>query len=113
MRIAIDARKLRDYGIGTYVRNLLRYLSRIDTTTEYVLLCRGEDCGIEEELGDNFRSVVEDSPAYSIKEQVTVPIALRREGVDLFHAPHYVLPPLTPCKSIVTIHDCIHLRFPQ
>jgi glycosyltransferase involved in cell wall biosynthesis len=31
----------------------------------------------------------------------------------LFHAPHYVLPPLTPCKAVVTIHDCIHLRFPQ
>ena len=113
MRIAIDARKLRDYGIGTYVRNLLRYLSRIDKSTDYVLLCRSEDCGIEEELGQNFRSVVEDAPAYSVREQMTVPIALRREGVDLFHAPHYVLPPLTPCKSIVTIHDCIHLRFPQ
>ncbi|HEX6974380.1 MAG TPA: glycosyltransferase family 1 protein [Vicinamibacterales bacterium] len=113
MRIAIDARKLRDYGIGTYVRNLLRYLSRFDQATDYVLLCRSEDCGIDEELGENFRSVVEDAPAYSVQEQVTVPIALRREGVDLFHAPHYVLPPLTPCKSVVTIHDCIHLRFPQ
>ena len=38
---------------------------------------------------------------------------LRRERADLFHAPHYVLPPLTPCRSVVTIHDCIHLRFPQ
>ena len=113
MRIAIDARKLRDYGIGTYVRNLLRYLSRIDHTTEYVLLCQGEDCGFEEELGENFRSVVENAPAYSIREQISVPVALRREGIDLFHAPHYVLPPLTPCKSVVTIHDCIHLRFPQ
>ena len=113
MRIAIDARKLRDYGIGTYVRNLLRYLSRIDRSTEYVLLCRGEDCAIEGELGENFRAVVEEAPAYSVREQISVPIALRREGVDLFHAPHYVLPPLTPCKSVVTIHDCIHLRFPQ
>jgi hypothetical protein len=41
-----------------------------------------------------------------------VPLDLRREGPDLFHAPHYVLPPLTPCRSVVTIHDCIHLRFP-
>ena len=24
-----DARKLRDYGIGTYIRNLLRHLARI------------------------------------------------------------------------------------
>jgi glycosyltransferase involved in cell wall biosynthesis len=36
-----------------------------------------------------------------------------RQGVTLFHAPHYVLPPLIRCRSVVTIHDCIHLMFPQ
>ena len=40
LRIAIDARKLHDYGIGTYVRNLLRELARQDDDDEYVLLCR-------------------------------------------------------------------------
>ena len=113
MRIAIDARKLRDYGIGTYVRNVLRHLSRLDRSTEYVLLCQAQDCGVAEELGENFRAVRQAAPAYSVREQVAVPLDLRREGIDLFHAPHYVLPPLTPCKAIVTIHDCIHLRFPQ
>jgi glycosyltransferase involved in cell wall biosynthesis len=113
LRIAIDARKLRDYGIGTYVRNLLRHLSRIDSTTEYVLFCRAEDCGDLEELGENFRAVPEPARPYSASEQLRIPMDLRREGIDLFHAPHYVLPPLTPCKSVVTIHDCIHLRFPQ
>ena len=33
--------------------------------------------------------------------------------MTLFHAPHYVLPPLVQCRSVVTIHDCIHLMFPQ
>ncbi len=33
VRIAIDARKLHDYGIGTYVRNLVRWLSRARTAT--------------------------------------------------------------------------------
>jgi glycosyltransferase involved in cell wall biosynthesis len=113
LRIAIDARKLRDYGIGTYVRNLLRHLSRIDSKTEYVLFCRAADCGTAEELGENFRAVPERARTYSLKEQLRIPMDLRREGIDLFHAPHYVLPPLTPCKSVVTIHDCIHLRFPQ
>lgn len=113
MRIAIDARKLRDYGIGTYVRNVLRYLSRIDRDTDYVLLCRGQDCDIVAELGENFRTLRESAPAYSFREQFSVPMDLRREKVDLFHAPHYVLPALTPCRSVVTIHDCIHLRFPQ
>jgi glycosyltransferase involved in cell wall biosynthesis len=113
VRIAIDARKLRDYGVGTYVRNLLRHLARLDAATEYVVLCRTADRAAVAELGENFRAVSEPSGAYSVREQFAVPLALRREGATLFHAPHYVLPPLTPCRSVVTIHDCIHLRFPQ
>jgi glycosyltransferase involved in cell wall biosynthesis len=113
MRIAIDGRKLRDYGIGTYVRNLLRQLGRQDTTNEYVVFCREHDCDAIEELGPRFRAITETADTYSIAEQFTLPAALRRAGAELFHAPHYVLPPLTPCRSVVTIHDCIHLRFPQ
>ena len=113
MKIAIDARKLRDYGIGTYIRNLVRHLARIDRTTEYVLIVQPADIEIASELGDNFRTVPDWSRSYSLREQFSIPLDLRREKVDLFHAPHYVLPPLTPCKSVVTIHDCIHLRFPQ
>jgi glycosyltransferase involved in cell wall biosynthesis len=113
VRIAIDARKLHDYGIGTYVRNLIRQLARQDQTTEYVLLCHPDDCVAAKALGENFRAVPDDSRPYSIREQISVPMDLRREGVDLFHAPHYVLPPLVLCPSVVTIHDCIHLMFPQ
>ena len=113
VRVAIDARKLHDFGIGTYVRNLLHHLARLDRDTDYVLLCRRGDDAETVSLGDNFRVVTERSPNYSVREQLAVPLALGRAGANLFHAPHYVLPPLTPCRSIVTIHDCIHLRFPQ
>ena len=113
MRIAIDARKLHDFGIGTYVRNLLRHLARIDRDSEYVLLCHRADLGIAAQLGPNFRTVLEPSPNYSIREQFHVPWVLHRERPDVFHAPHYVLPPLSRCRSLVTIHDCVHLMFPQ
>ena len=113
MRIGIDARKLHDFGIGTYLRNLLRQLARMDCQTEFVILCRPEDRETVAALGDNFRAVVQTAPNYSISEQLRIPLALAREGVTLFHAPHYVLPPLVRCKSVVTIHDCIHLMFPQ
>ena len=113
MRIGIDARKLHDFGIGTYIRNLLRHLARLDHDTDYVLLCRGEDQQPLTELGPNFRAVVEKSANYSLSEQLNIPRALRREKVTLFHAPHYILPPLVSCRSVVTIHDCIHLMFPQ
>jgi glycosyltransferase involved in cell wall biosynthesis len=113
MRIAIDARKLHDYGIGTYVRNLLRQIARQDHENEYVLICSPQDCASVEALAENFRAIPDRSRPYSIREQITVPLDLRRERAELFHAPHYVLPPLVPCRSVVTIHDCIHLRFPQ
>ena len=43
VRIGIDARKLHDFGIGTYIRNLLRQLARLDRETEFVLFCRPDD----------------------------------------------------------------------
>jgi glycosyltransferase involved in cell wall biosynthesis len=113
MRVAIDARKLHDFGIGTYIRNLLRHLAHTDQDTEFVLLCEEADLGVAAQLGPNFRTVLEPSPNYSLREQVHVPWVLRRERPDLYHAPHYVLPAGVRCPSVVTIHDCIHLMFPQ
>ena len=113
MRIGIDARKLHDFGIGTYIRNLLRELAKMDHDTEYVILSRPDDDKAVRALGDNFRPVAETAGNYSLAEQIAIPRALKREHVDLFHAPHYVLPPLVSCPSVVTIHDCIHLMFPQ
>jgi glycosyltransferase involved in cell wall biosynthesis len=113
VRIGIDARKLHDFGIGTYIRNLLRQLARLDHDAEYVIFSRPEDREALAALGANFRAVPETARNYSFAEQVKIPLAVRRERVTLFHAPHYVLPPLVRCPSVVTIHDCIHLMFPQ
>ena len=113
MKIGIDARKLHDFGIGTYIRNLLRQLARLDRDSEFVILCQPGDCETIASLGGNFRPLPETARNYSIAEQLRVPLALKRERVTLFHAPHYVLPPLVRCRSVVTIHDCIHLMFPQ
>ena len=113
VRIAIDARKLHDFGIGTYVRNLVRGLARATYADTYVLLCRAEDAAFVGSLGPRFEALVESAGNYSLREQISVPLALRRARVDLFHAPHYVVSPLTMCPYVVTIHDCIHLRFPQ
>jgi glycosyltransferase involved in cell wall biosynthesis len=113
MRVAIDARKLHDFGIGTYIRNLLRQLARLDHDSEFVLLVGPADRDVAAELGPNFRAVVESSPNYSVREQWRLPLVLRRERPDVFHAPHYVLPFGIGCRAVVTIHDCIHLMFPQ
>jgi glycosyltransferase involved in cell wall biosynthesis len=113
MRIAIDARKLHDFGIGTYIRNVLHGLARIDQQTEYVVLCRPGDAEPVAAVGTNFRPVAETAGPYSLAEQVRIPLTLAREGAHLLHEPHYVLPVATRCHAVVTIHDCIHLMFPQ
>jgi len=113
MKIAIDVRKWRDYGIGTYVRNVVRHLARLDRETTYLLFCNPADESTLRDLAENFVPVVDAASGYGLREHVSIPLKLRRLGADLLHSPHYVRPLLCPVPSVVTIHDCIHLLFPQ
>ncbi len=108
--IGIDARKLRDFGIGTYVRNLVEALGRIDHENQYVLFV-GK--ATPDRLPPNFQLVVERSPLYSLRELMALSWRLLRLRLDLYHATHYVLPSLVPCRAVVTIHDIIHLLYPE
>ncbi len=113
MKIAIDVRKWRDFGVGTYVRNLVRHLARLDHETTYFLFCHDSDEATLRDLAENFVPVVESSAGYGVREHLSIPFKLRRLGAELLHSPHYVRPLLCPIPSVVTIHDCIHLLFPQ
>jgi glycosyltransferase involved in cell wall biosynthesis len=113
LKIAIDVRKWKDFGIGTYVRNLVRHLARLDHETTYFLFCDDADEYTLRDLAENFVPVVDDSPGYSIKEHFSLAHKAHKLGVDLLHSPHYVLPILCRRPKVVTIHDCIHLQFPQ
>jgi glycosyltransferase involved in cell wall biosynthesis len=113
MRIAIDVRKINDFGIGTYLRNLIRHLPRFDAANEYHLLGYPQDEELLRSLSPSFRLHFVAAPNYSVSEHWAIPIALRRIDADLFHAPHYVVPLLLSCPSVVTVHDVIHLLFPQ
>lgn len=105
MRIVIDGRKIADYGIGTYIRGLLRGLAELHGDGEdYVVLA---PAGARDLIP--FEHVIADAPHYSVSELFTVGRAVRRLRPDVFHAPHYVLP-FTGVPSVVTIHDLIHLR---
>ncbi len=112
-RIGIDARKLTDFGIGTYIQNLLPALARIDSTNRYLIFARPEHAERIAELPDNFRFVSEKAPGYSVRELVALPWQILRHRLDLFHATHYVLPYLVACKTVVSIHDIIHVLYPE
>ena len=111
--IAIDARKLSDFGIGTYTRNLIDALGELDQENQYILFAGQQGSQDLETLPDNFRVVIERSPSYSIRELMALSWRLFRLKVDLYHSTHYVLPAVVPCRAVVTIHDIIHLLYPE
>ena len=56
--IVIDARRIRDFGIGTYIRSLVRALGGIDRTNEYTLVSGPADVRTLTGLPDNFHYAV-------------------------------------------------------
>jgi len=104
MRIGIDARKLADYGIGTYIRGLLRGLEEIAAPEEYVVFAPATAA-----IPARFEHIPFDAPHYSARELLDLGRAIGRARLDLFHAPHYVVP-FTATPVVVTIHDLIHLH---
>ncbi len=112
-RIGIDARKWSDYGIGTYVQNLVRSLAQIDDENRYFIISGARHHMEIAELPENFRFVQANAGGYTLREQTSIPWRIFRRRLDLFHATHYVLPYLVPSKTVVSIHDIIHLLFPQ
>ncbi|MFP3941821.1 MAG: glycosyltransferase family 4 protein [Thermoanaerobaculia bacterium] len=111
--IGIDARKVQDFGIGTYIRNLVAGLAEIDDENCYVLFTGSQGRDSFDGLPENFHIVVERSPVYSARELMALSWRLFRLRLDLYHATHYVLPLATPSRIVVTIHDIIHLLYPQ
>ena len=43
LKIVIDARRIRDFGIGTYIRNLIQALAKVDQRNKYVLVASAAD----------------------------------------------------------------------
>jgi glycosyltransferase involved in cell wall biosynthesis len=113
--IGVDARKIKDFGIGSYIRHLLEAIGRREESRQYrfrVYVRRADRDGLAA-LPDHFEVVTEESPGYSLAELTRFAWRLFRERLDLFHATHYVLPPLFRSRSVVTIHDIIHVLYPQ
>lgn len=113
MRIVIDARKVGDYGIGTYIQGLGRVMPTLAPTDEFIYLGDPDGVGGTPLVGPNVSWARNRSRKYGMGELVSVSWQARRLGADVFHSPHYVYPVMLPCPGVVSVHDCIHLRFPR
>jgi hypothetical protein len=111
MRLALDARKLTDFGIGTYITQLVRGLAaRPDVELTLVLRAGHEERAAS--LAPAARLLPVAAAGYSLAEHVRVPAALWGSKVDLVHVPHYVVPMLLRQPVVTTVHDVIQLFYP-
>jgi glycosyltransferase involved in cell wall biosynthesis len=112
MIVGLDARKLWDGGIGTYIRELLTQLAATPDGPELVGLIDPEDLGAVRWPG-SVREIPVRASKYGLNEHWEVPRAAREAGVELLHEPHFTLPLGWSGRSVVTIHDLTHVRFAQ
>jgi glycosyltransferase involved in cell wall biosynthesis len=97
--IVIDARdatapEIR--GWGRYTRELVRALMAESSLGRELVALSGRHRGPE-----------------VLYEQLWLPLALRRRGAALVHAPNCFLPLVRPCPGVVTIHDLAFETWPQ
>jgi len=114
-RVGIDARKARDFGIGVYTRELVFAIARDSNSRdfEFVVFARPADRDVFSRLPPHFTVADADARGYSAAELTLFPLSLHAHRLDLYHALHYVVPPLAAPKVVVTIHDLLHLRYPE
>ncbi len=128
MRIAIDARWIfpEISGIGNYTRQLLRQFARLDLPGSLLVLFNDPAVMQRtlEETGLAASAEVEVNclpwGVFSLQSQLRLPAYLKKERVDIFHSPNYMIPlgafprgRAGRIKCVTTIHDVIPLLFPD
>ncbi|MBI3933725.1 MAG: glycosyltransferase family 4 protein [Acidobacteria bacterium] len=105
MNIAIDVRRIEDFGVGTYIRNLVRTLAASDEVNRYVLLGDPKKIAQITALPQNFRIVHWTEARESWKQGWQLDRLLQGYSIDLLHFPHLRPALMVPCRYLMTVHD--------
>ena len=113
-RIGIDARFFgpKDKGFGRYTQQLVENLERIDKRNNYFVFLRKERWDEYKSKNPNFQKFLADYKWYGMKEQVFLPLKLKKYKLDLVHFTHFNVPIFYKGRFIVTIHDLTLRHFP-
>ena len=115
LRIGLDGDVLgrRRTGDESYLTSLMRGLHGIDEDNEYVVYVRDAEAvaSMFPELPRfGFESVRPQSIWF--RYALGLPWLLRRRPVDLLHV-QYFIPPMTPCPTVLTVHDLSFVVHPE
>ncbi|MBM4266892.1 MAG: glycosyltransferase family 4 protein [Deltaproteobacteria bacterium] len=112
-RIGLDARYLRNGGIGRCISALLTAYPKLVRNEEMVILAHPEDLSEIRGRAPTFEVAAVRSRVYSLREHFEIARVVKRLKLDLLHLPHYVVPRGIPCPLVVTVNDLIHCQLPR
>jgi glycosyltransferase involved in cell wall biosynthesis len=113
LHIAIDARRIRDFGIGTYIRSLVHALGGIDSVNRYTLIGTPGDVRTLAGLPENFAPAEYSRSDSSALDHAAFPLFLHHLAPDLVHIPLNRVPLLMMRPYVVTVHDMSSLFFDE
>jgi glycosyltransferase involved in cell wall biosynthesis len=112
MRIAIDIRRMYEFGLATYIRNVVRTLGRVDEVNEYFLVgaaARFEQLG---ELPENFHFLPLKNAEATFATYLEMHKVMAASEVDLIHVPHTFWRPLiSKAPYVITVHDLLDYMY--
>ena len=108
VKIAIDIRRATEFGIGTYTRNIVRALARIDQSNEYFLVGAPRTASEVGDLPPNFQVIPLLEPDNTLKGHLDFRGIVKRLGCNIVHIPQlFWIPRNLPCPYVVTVHDVV------
>ncbi|HWR35216.1 MAG TPA: glycosyltransferase family 1 protein [Clostridia bacterium] len=112
MKVAIDIRRVADFGVATYIRNVVRSLGRLDHRNEYFLIGMVERLREIGDLPPNFHSIPVASSQGALKSYFEFRRHVKHHGCQLVHVPHTFWRP-TPgdCPYVITVHDLLDYMY--
>ncbi len=122
LNIAYDAKRafFNKSGLGNYSRDLIKVLAAYEPQNHYYLFKHKDKKGIEFDLASNTEIVLPQSKFYtkygSLWRSYGISKELKYYPIDIYHGLSQELPlgiEKSNVKTVVTIHDCIFLRYPE
>jgi len=113
LRIGIEAQRLfrpHKHGMDIVALELIKNLQQLDQHNEYFIFVKPDEDNTVLQETANFHIVEVAGGPYPLWEQVLLPRAARRAGVDLLHCTSNTAPLKAGAPLVLTLHDIIYLE---
>ena len=112
MKIGIEVQRLfrtRKFGIETSSLELIKTLKEIEPDHEFVIFAKDDEDRACLSSDDNLKVRTVGGKFFADFEQIFLPIAARREHVDILHCTGNTTPLFSPVPIVQTLHDVIFM----